>query len=504
MDEAPVNLLLIEDDPDDAFLLEKMLSDAAKGEFALSHVTRLAQGLEHLNAQGADVVLLDLSLPDSQGLETFQEVHQLHDGVPVVVLTGLDDHTVALRAVQEGAQDYLVKGEVDGHALVRSLRYAIERQRSTYYQAVLAERERFDAAISQMSDGIAVTDSRWRITSTNRAARLLINLPEQGWEGRSLEDVLAPFTLSTPAAEIRASNEAVSAFEIARLDTHPPLYVDARLTRLKDAEGNLSSAVLMLRDTTDEKLARHVQASFFSLVPHKLRTPLAVLGGYLELCRHLPADKIARDWSHILDVCEKELEQVTDIVQKLLDFKALTTSQMRTELRQARVCDAVEAAISDVRRRHVAANLELTVDIRPGAEEVDATREHTTFVIQQLLDNAVKFGNKDPVVVAITAAPEEDGGVRISVQDNGPGIPHEYHDRIFEGFVQIEERVTGQVPGLGVGLRMAREVVEAYGGSLSLESAIGEGSTFSFVLPAKKETEGMPIPHEPNGMAPEP
>lgn len=504
MEEGPVRLLLIEDDPDDAFLLEKMLSEAAKDEFHLSQATRLAEGLVLVETQRADVVLLDLSLPDSQGLETFQELHQRHEGVPVVVLTGLDDETVALRAVQEGAQDYLVKGQVDGHALVRSLRYAIERQRSSYYQALLAERERFDAAISQMSDGIVVADSRWRITSTNRAARLLINLPETGWEETGLLDALALFTLSAPASEISDGTEPVMAFEISRQDTHPPLYVDARLTRLLDGEGRLSSAVLMLRDTTDERLARHVQASFFSLVPHKLRTPLAVLGGYLELCRHLPADKIARDWSHILDVCEKELEQVTEIVQKLLDFKALTTSQMRTELRQAQVAEAVDRAATDVRRRHPDANLELSVDIQPGAEEVDATQEHISFVVTQLLDNAVKFADKDPVVVRISAERDAQGAVRVCVADNGPGIPHEYYDRIFEGFVQIEERVTGQVPGLGVGLRMAREVVEAYGGELSLQSQIGEGSTFSFILPPKPEGGVLHIVDEADGMTPEP
>src|SRR5262249_51821769 len=115
----------------DARLIREMLRDAGGGEqdVQLSHADRLSSGLDQLARIGADVVLLDLSLPDSHGLETFAAVHAAAPLVAIVVLSGLDDEGVAVGVFRGGAQDYLVKGRVDGVALLRSMRYAIERQR---------------------------------------------------------------------------------------------------------------------------------------------------------------------------------------------------------------------------------------------------------------------------------------------------------------------------------------------------------------------------------------
>ena len=128
-EDTPTRALLIEDNPGDARLIQEMLRDAGLGHAAveLAHADRLALGLEHLTNQVTDLVLLDLTLPDSQGFDTFTSVHTHAPDVAIVVLSGLDDETLAVRAVQEGAQDYLVKGQVDGGALLRSMRYAIVR-----------------------------------------------------------------------------------------------------------------------------------------------------------------------------------------------------------------------------------------------------------------------------------------------------------------------------------------------------------------------------------------
>ena len=193
MDDAPLRVLLVEDDPDDALLLCEMLDEVESVRFELTHVDRVAHGLERLREQRFDVVLLDLSLPDSHGFETFERIHAQAPEVPIVVLSGLDDQTLAVRAVQEGAQDYLVKGRVSGDLLVRAMRYAIERQQTTRYRALLRERQRFDAAVGQMSDGIVVTDGDWAITTANHAACLLLNMPGGTWKGSSLADMLERF-----------------------------------------------------------------------------------------------------------------------------------------------------------------------------------------------------------------------------------------------------------------------------------------------------------------------
>ena len=131
MDEVkPLRLLLVEDNPGDARLLQEELKEVASARFEVRHVTRMAEALAVVGEPGLDVVLLDLSLPDGHGLSNIERVVQAAPALPLVVLTGTDDEQLAMRAVHAGAQDYLVKGQVTGPLLVRALRYAIERKRA--------------------------------------------------------------------------------------------------------------------------------------------------------------------------------------------------------------------------------------------------------------------------------------------------------------------------------------------------------------------------------------
>lgn len=132
MQKRYVRVLLIEDDPDDAFLIEEMLSSGIYGgfcDFQLQHEHYLSKGTARLAKGGIDVVLLDLALPDSLGMETLRSVHAIEQNVPIIVLTGLSDEGVGIEAIKNGAQDYLVKGQIEANLLKRALYYAIERKK---------------------------------------------------------------------------------------------------------------------------------------------------------------------------------------------------------------------------------------------------------------------------------------------------------------------------------------------------------------------------------------
>lgn len=145
MERESVRVLLIEDSPADAFMIEEMLSEAG-GDFILERVSRLSEGIERISRGGLDIIISDLGLPDSQGMETVRTLIPRAMGVPLIVLTGLCDDQVGIPAVQEGAQDYLVKGQVNGAVLARSIRYAIERK--------LMENER-ERLIRELTDALA-------------------------------------------------------------------------------------------------------------------------------------------------------------------------------------------------------------------------------------------------------------------------------------------------------------------------------------------------------------
>jgi HD-GYP domain-containing protein (c-di-GMP phosphodiesterase class II)/DNA-binding NarL/FixJ family response regulator len=156
MGDKHISVLLIEDNPGDARFIREMLAEVENPTFDLQHAERLSTGLERLAVGGIDVILLDLLLPESQGLVAFRQVYAQAPEVPIVVLTILGNETLALQTVQEGAQDYLVKGQVDGNLLARSMRYALERKRAAeevrhHLERVEALRE-IDRAITSTLD----------------------------------------------------------------------------------------------------------------------------------------------------------------------------------------------------------------------------------------------------------------------------------------------------------------------------------------------------------------
>lgn len=158
----PFQVLLVEDNYGDVRLLRELLSDVTSTQFRLLHVQQLDEALKCLEQESFDVILLDLVLPDSQGIETFVKIHRQASAIPIIVFTGFDDETLAIRAMQEGAQDYLVKGQVNGDLLTRSMRYAIERQRTE--EALRQSEERFRVALKNSPIVVFNQDRELRYT----------------------------------------------------------------------------------------------------------------------------------------------------------------------------------------------------------------------------------------------------------------------------------------------------------------------------------------------------
>jgi len=156
MANAPLRLLLVEDNPADARLLTEYLCGPHPEEFHCTHVAMLAEALRYIRADHFDLVLLDLSLPDSQGLDTVRSVAHQARGTPIVVLTGADDEMLGVAAVRNGAQDYLVKGQADLRLLVRAIRYAIERHRAE--EELERYRDHLEELVAQRTTALAATN----------------------------------------------------------------------------------------------------------------------------------------------------------------------------------------------------------------------------------------------------------------------------------------------------------------------------------------------------------
>lgn len=202
-----IKVLLVEDNPADAVLIEEYLSDAPEGDFALQTAARLDAALDVLAQDEIDVVLLDLRLPDSKGLDTVAQVMAAAPGMPVVVLTGMDDVETGLQAIRLGIQDYLVKGRIDNETISRTLHYAIDRQ-STFN--LLADQLGFQQQIvDAMPVPMFCVDRDQVIIGCNTAFGELIGHSYNELFGSSVfeslpEPMAAPFDLDTSGEDQHA------------------------------------------------------------------------------------------------------------------------------------------------------------------------------------------------------------------------------------------------------------------------------------------------------------
>src|SRR5690606_1716501 len=192
MTNESINILLIEDNPGDQELIRQMLHQIPDTDFHLDRAERLAVGLSLLDQKAFDIVLLDLSLPDSRGLETLSRLHAHAPDVPIVVLTGYNNGRIGVQAVQAGAQDYLVKGEVDSNLLVRALRYAIERHRA---EETLRKREEeyrslIDDVFDNASVAVFILDRDFKVVWINEATEQYFGLRREDVIGKDKRDLI--------------------------------------------------------------------------------------------------------------------------------------------------------------------------------------------------------------------------------------------------------------------------------------------------------------------------
>ncbi|HEY3063585.1 MAG TPA: hybrid sensor histidine kinase/response regulator [Chloroflexota bacterium] len=357
-----IRALLVEDNPGDARLIREMLGSDARA-VELAHTDHLAAGLAMLESDRPDVMLLDLSLPDSQGIATFQTAHTAAPGVPIVVLSGLDDEELAMRAVHEGAQDYLVKGQVDGGAILRSLRYAIERQR----------------------------------------------------------------------------------LEAARHD----------LERQRD--------------------------EFFSSVSHDLRTPVAAIKAAVGVVLANEPPGTSPALHRLLSNIDLASDELTRLIDDLLEMARLQAGRVELYVSEVDLRDVVTRAVQSLEPLIQARGQAL--ELRLPSESVVAAIDVQRFgrAVRNLVGNAQKYGRHGGrITLVLERTPTE---VMLVIADDGPGIPLPEQERIFDRFYR-GSRSGGDGPiGSGLGLPIARGLVELHGGSLTLESELGQGSTFRVHLP---------------------
>lgn len=327
-----LRVLLIEDNLDDVVLVRQALRDAAPNDFEIESTARLEDGLKLLREQRFDIVLLDLTLPDSFGIETYDRLHSLSD-VPVVVLSGNSNDAVALEALERGAQDYLVKGTVSGELLVRMLRYSITRHR--LMQDLQDSEQRFRVLSEQLPALLWTTDCQLRFTSSRGRGLPSKQMTPDQVVGQT---VATFFGTKTPKAPLLTLHERALQGESQSApfdsDGH---WFHAHVEPLKNAVGEIVGTIGVAVDITSEyKLRRDVEAAH-RIQQHLLPSADPRMRGFEIAGGCYPAERCSGDFFDYIPMSRGRLAVVLADVSGHGFGPAILAATIRSYLRTAAV-----------------------------------------------------------------------------------------------------------------------------------------------------------------------
>ncbi len=500
-------VLLIEDNPGDIRLIREMLSEERDIVFNVESADCLSTGLARLAAGGIDIVMLDLGLPDSSGLNTFNRVYAQTPETPIVVLTGLGDADVAIGAVQAGAQDYLMKNELYGNLLVRCARYAIERKRA---EQELKETEQKFRHLLENIPNIAVqgytpdgTVHYW-----NSANERVYGYTAKEVIGKNIVDLIIPPEMRSDVQEIirhgAQTGEMPPASEISLLrkdGSHVSVLSSHAVVKQQNKEPELFCIDV---DLTETKMleARLRQAQKMEAIgtlaggiAHDFNNILASMLGYAEV-----ASLDLADGDKAKEMLKRVIiggKRAKDLVKQILTFSR-QQDQERIPMKISHIL--VEAL------RLLKATLPSTIEIRQnvvGYTEIvkaDPTRIHQ--IMMNLCTNAAHAMREDGGVLAVSVANVAlDSGfvaehpglnvgpyAEITVSDTGHGMAPEVMERIFDPYFTTKEKDVGT----GMGLAVVHGIVKSHGGAITAESKPGKGSSFYVYLPVIQEAVEKP------------
>jgi signal transduction histidine kinase/CheY-like chemotaxis protein len=553
--EETLHILLIEDNAAEAFLLQESLAQVSHPPNVI-HAATLEGALRRLKEAAIDAILLDLALPDSEGLATLERANAAADYLPIIVLTGLEDEDVAIEAVRKGAQDYLIKGQTAARQLMQTILRAIERKRleralaqSAQRSLLLAEISAKVAAQMEMEELLGtVVDAARTLTSARiscsgagyengsfRFCRISTaeDSPDRAAKGASLEENVYLDPANQPVSICLSDQELRSHARWWGLSGFPGTTRGIMGARLIDVHGKATGSIIVSDRGTgedfteeDEALLRqlafitslalqHIESrkaaeaasiaktQFLANMSHELRTPMNAILGMTDLAL---AEELSPKVHDYLQIARDSADVLLDILNEILDLSRIEAGRLELDSVDFSLHKAVEQVIKTLRLRAGEKGLALIYSLPPHVPDLvigDPLRFRQILI--NLVDNAIKFTHEGKIVVraGVQEQTPEAALLEFSVSDTGIGIRPEDQERIFSPFTQADASTTRNYGGTGLGLTISRKLVELMNGQLRVESLPGHGSTFYFTVSLKipqlaavenSETGPSPLP----------
>lgn len=395
----------------------------------------------------------------------------------------------AMGKISEGDYDVEVKaasrdeiGRMAGNfnEMVKKLK----AYRALNIKQILREKNKGEAIIRSIDDGLVVLDSDLKIEAINPTALEIFEKKADQVRGRHLLELTQDEKLyqyirqafgSEPANHPEDPNARILTVN-SGLSLQHFLY---SATPVLAGEEPVMRMVLLLRNVTQLKELDRLKSEFVMTASHELRTPLTGMGMSIALLKEKAANKLDAGEAELLSAADEEVQRLKALINDLLDISKIEAGKMELELESVPVDLLFDKAVSVLKSQADEKSVDLSWDAPGGLANLKADVNKITWVLTNLISNALRYTESGGFIKL--SAGQAGSQVHISVRDNGAGIPYEYQSRIFDKFVQVKTKKT--LGGSGLGLAICKEIVRAHGGTIWVDSQPGKGSTFTFTVP---------------------
>ena len=372
------------------------------------------------------------------------------------------------------------------------------QQADTELQATFAD---LTAIIDNLADGLLVTNTSGQITRFNPALLKMFHLGDIDLKGKDSKEISQAEIADLVKQTHKQSREIfTSEIHLAKSRVGQALATNIFKEASKDKTARWLGSVILIRDITAEKEIDQMKTDFISTVSHELRTPLTSVLGFASIIKEKletnvfpllstedrKLQKTIKRVGDNLNIIVSEAERLTYLINDVLDIAKMEAGKVEWQMQPIDPSELLDLATNSTAGLFQTNSLELVSEIEPGLPQIVGDRNRLLQVLINLISNAVKFTESGSVICRVK---RENNGVCISVIDTGVGIAPEDQPKVFEKFRQVGDTLTDKPKGTGLGLPICKQIVDHHGGRIWVESELGNGSTFSFIIPTTESDQ---------------
>lgn len=381
--------------------------------------------------------------------------------------------------------------------LARSLAQRVEKHTAELQVALRQqeiEAQKIRAIVEGITDAVIVFDAEDRVTSANLAVERVLGLPLASCLGARLHDIVAREQVSEVAESALALFTAFVSSK-QKVQQGAPLaeckfelgdkVIDASFAPVARQEGEPLSIVAVFRDVTRQAHIDRLKEEFISVAGHELKTPLTAIQGYTELLLSESVGKVTRVQEDFLQIIKTNVKRLSELVNDLLDVSHIETGMIQLQIEELHLFDLVNEAVAFFQAEVERKGLALIVEVPRDLPVVWGDRNRLVQLLTNLMSNACKYtpgGGKVGIM-----ARQVDGQIQVDVMDSGIGISRQDQEQLFSRFFRADNPLIREMGGSGLGLSIASSIVSLHGGEIWVDSELGRGSIFSFILPLAKD-----------------